>query len=253
MIDASDLRAPAAGQGRFTAGPDDAIILPLVLFAWLAWAGCRVALVILVFAFDLVSALIVRLITLPLSIVIAAGDGLVWLIRRLARRDAWRDRVDLCWSELRHRMSPAAVGATAQGVLPRAIAWVFQKCGALSPGAALLVIAGALSWLPLSAGISLAMHAVLLAKAASLPAWAQLLHPVATVIAKSKVLVLPVYPAAWPQARRHTWVQPALRWMDRVAALACARKTAHRYRQTRALLAGKGRREGGFREQSTRG
>ena len=32
------------------------------------------------------------------------------------------------------------------------------------------------------------------------PSWIQLLHPVATVIAKSKLLVLPAYPAAWPQA-----------------------------------------------------
>ena len=40
------------------------------------------------------------------------------------------------------------------------------------------------------------MHAVLFAKVTSWPAWMQLLHPLATVIAKSKLLVLPVYPAA---------------------------------------------------------
>jgi len=245
LIDGRDLRVPAPEQGRFAAGPDDAIILPLVLLACLVRTLCQAALVILVFAFDLVSALVLRLITLPLSVAIAAGDAMVWLIKRLAglpplpraRDDAWRDKVDRRWSVLRHRMRSAAVGATAQRVMPGMIAWVFRRCGALSPGVALLVIAGALLWLPLSAAISLATHAVLVAKAASLPAWAQLLHPVATVIAKSKVLVLPVYPAAWPQARKHAWVQATLRRMDRVAALACVRKTAHRYRQTRAALA----------------
>jgi len=238
LIDASDLRTTAAGRGRFPAGPDDAIILPLVLLGWLVWAVCQAALTVLVFAFELVFAVIVRLIAWTLSVAIAAGDGMVWLTKHLAvLPPVRRDQVDRRWSVLRHRIAPAAVGATAQRALPDVIAWVFRRCGALSPGAALLVIAGALSWLPLSAGISLAMHAVLLAKAASLPAWAQLLHPVATVIAKSKVLVLPVYPAAWPQARKHTWVQPALRCMERFAALACVRKTAHRYRQTRAALA----------------
>jgi hypothetical protein len=239
LIDASDLRT--AGQARFPAGPDDAVILPLVLLGWLVWAVCQAVLMVLVFAFELVSVVLVRLIAWTLSVAVAAGDGMVWLIKRLAvLPPVRRERVDRRWSALRNRIAPAAVGAAAQRALPEVIAWVFGKCGALSPGAALLVIAGALSWLPLSAGISLAMHAVLLAKATSLPAWAQLLHPVATVIAKSKVLVLPVYPAAWPQARKHAWVQPALRWMDRVAALECARKTAHRYRQTRAVLAGRG-------------
>src|SRR5262249_31375648 len=48
-----------------------------------------------------------------------------------------------------------------------------------------------------------ALHATLIARARSLPAWMQLLHPFATLIAKSKLLVLPVYPAAWPQAKQH--------------------------------------------------
>jgi hypothetical protein len=106
-----------------------------------------------------------------------------------------------------------------------------SKVRALSPRAALLVIASAILWLPLSAAISIAMHAVLLAKAASLPAWMQLLHPVATIIAKSKILVLPVYPAAWPQAKKHAWVQAAFHCMHCIAALNCIRKAAHRYQQ----------------------
>src|SRR6266481_2141321 len=58
-------------------------------------------------------------------------------------------------------------------------------------------------WLPISFGAATAMHAVLFAKLTSWPAWMQLLHPLATVIAKSKLLVLPVYPAAWPHAKKH--------------------------------------------------
>ena len=95
----------------------------------------------------------------------------------------------------------------------------------------------AVVWLPLSAAVSIAIHAVLVAKAASLPAWMQLLHPVATVIAKSKILILPVFPAAWPQARHHAWVQAALACMGRIAALHCIRKVAHRYRQAENGLA----------------
>jgi hypothetical protein len=117
------------------------------------------------------------------------------------------------------------------------ISCAFQKGAALSPRAALLVIACVILWLPLSAALSIAMHAVLLANAALLPAWMQLLHPVATIIAKSKLLVLPAYPAAWPQAKKHTWVQAAYRCMHRFAALDSIRKTAHRYQQSKQAFA----------------
>ncbi len=88
------------------------------------------------------------------------------------------------------------------------MAGVFRKCRHLRPNTAtLLVILGAVLWLPISFGIATVMHAVLFAKLTSWPTWMQLLHPLATVIAKSKLLVLPVYPAAWPQAKRHPLVQ----------------------------------------------
>jgi len=134
-------------------------------------------------------------------------------------------------------MSHKAIAMMAQDVLQRGIAWVFQRCGALSPRAALLVIASVMLWVPLSAAISIGMHAVLLANAASLPAWMQLLHPVAAVVAKSKLLVLPAYPAAWPQAKKHAWVQAAFRWVHRMAELDSMRKTAHRYQQTKQAFA----------------
>jgi len=241
-----DIRTPPAPQDRFRAGIDDAIILPLVLIALLARTLNRAALLIVSFAFDFVFILFLRMMTFPLLIAAVAGDGIVWLIKRLAAvlpqlqratPDAWRDRVDRRWSTLRQRMSHAAVATAAQGLLQGRISSIFQRCGALSPRAALLVIAGAMLWLPVSAAISIAMHAVLLAKATSWPAWVQLLHPLATVIAKSKLLVLPAYPAAWPQARKHAWVQAAFRGMHRLAALDRIRKTAHRYRQTKQAFA----------------
>ena len=90
------------------------------------------------------------------------------------------------------------------------MAWVFRKCRSLTPSAALFVISCAVLWLPISFGVATFLHAVLIAKATSLPAWMQLLHPVATIIAKSKLLVLPVYPAAWPQARQHPSVHAVI-------------------------------------------
>jgi hypothetical protein len=134
-------------------------------------------------------------------------------------------------------MNHKAIAMMAQNVLQRVIARVFQRCGALSPRAALLVIASVMLWLPLSAAISIGMHAVLLANVASLPAWMQLLHPVAAVIAKSNVLVLPAYLAAWPQAKKHAWVQAAFRCVHRMATLDGMRKAAHRYRQTKQAFA----------------
>ena len=65
----------------------------------------------------------------------------------------------------------------------------------------------------------------------------QLLHPLATVIAKSKLLVLPVYPAAWPQAKQHPAMQALIRFWNYLAAHYFARKTGFRYRQTEIVAA----------------
>src|SRR6478609_3177006 len=86
-------------------------------------------------------------------------------------------------------------------------------------------------WYPISFGGATAMHAVLFAKVTSWPAWMQLLHPLATVIAKSKLLVLPVYPAAWPQAKKHPFVQLVLKSYERIRCLYMIRKVRFRYKQ----------------------
>src|SRR5215470_7998651 len=144
----------------------------------------------------------------------------------------------LVWPTATHE--PQGYCHDGANVLQRGIVWIFQRCGALSPRAALLVIASVMLWVPLSAAISIGMHAVLLANAVSLPAWMQLLHPVAAVIAKSKVLVLAACPAAWPQAKKHAWVQTVFWWVHRMVELDSMRKTAHRYQQTKQAFAQSG-------------
>jgi hypothetical protein len=108
---------------------------------------------------------------------------------------------------------------------------VFGKCRHLSPNTALLVIMGAVLWFPISFAAATAMHAVLFAKIASWPAWTQLLHPLATVIAKSKLLVLPVYPAAWPQAKKNRFVQLVFKGYETVKGTYVIKKVAFRYRE----------------------
>ena len=95
----------------------------------------------------------------------------------------------------------------------------------------MLVILGAVLWLPVTFGAATARHAVLYAKVISWPAWMQLLHPLATVIAKSKLLVLPVYPAAWPQAKKHPFVQLVFMSCENIKCLYVIKTVGFRYRQ----------------------
>ena len=111
------------------------------------------------------------------------------------------------------------------------MAWVFRKCRHLTPNTALLVILGAVLWFPISFGVATAMHAVLFAELTSWPAWMQLLHPLATIVAKTKLLVLPVYPAAWPQAKKHPFVQVIFKNYKAIKSLYLVKKIGFRYRQ----------------------
>ena len=135
------------------------------------------------------------------------------------------------WSRLRRRISYRAFEHAVHIVFESGMAWVFRTCRHLTPNAALLVILGAVLWLPISFVAATAMHAVLFAKVTSWPAWMQLLHPLATVIAKSKLLVLPVYPAAWPQAKKHPFVQVVLENYEAIKSLYLVKKVGFRYRQ----------------------
>jgi hypothetical protein len=57
------------------------------------------------------------------------------------------------------------------------------------------------------------------------------LHPLATVIAKSKLLVLPVYPAAWPQAKKNSFVLFVIKSYQNVRRLYVIRTAGFRYWQ----------------------
>ena len=148
-----------------------------------------------------------------------------------ATRGAWRDYVSASWAWLRQKLSYKAFEEALHHWFEDGMAWVFRTCRTLTPRTALLVIVGAALWLPISFAAATGLHAVLIAKATSLPAWMQLLHPLATVIAKSKLLVLPAYPAAWPQAKKHPFVQALARFFRYLAGHYLMQKTAYRYRQ----------------------
>jgi hypothetical protein len=75
------------------------------------------------------------------------------------------------------------------------------------------------------------MHAFLLTHATTLPAWMQIFHFPVALMAKSKILVLPVYPAAWPQAKRHWFVLRVQDLYRTLARFAVIRRLAFRYRQ----------------------
>ena len=224
----------------FRAGPEDAIILPLVTAALLLKRLLRTVFLFLVRLLDYSFPLMMQLIRFPLFTVRVVGDGTIaavgwlitWLPLREQTRDSWQENISRKWTWLRAKISFKAFEEALHRVFERGMAWVFINCKALTPSQALAVISCAVLWLPVSLTIATAIHASLLAYALVLPAWMQLLHPLATIIAKSKLLVLPVYPAAWPQAKKHPFVQALGRSYENLAALYLVRKLGCRYRQT---------------------
>jgi hypothetical protein len=227
-------------QGPWGVGADDVIILPLVLFAVAAKHLFKVTLSILIRILDYAFPILLQLARFPLFTARIIGDGAAVLLMGILgclpvsgqTHEVWRNFVARNWSWLRQKISYRAFEEFVHDAFERGMAWVFRKCKALTPTSALLVLAGAVLWLPISFGVATGMHAILIAKATSLPAWMQLLHPLATIVAKSKLLVLPVYPAAWPQARQHPIVPAMLRLCRYLAQVRLVQKTRYRYRQT---------------------
>jgi hypothetical protein len=236
---------PRLAPAEFGAGLEDLLILPLVVAALVVKAVLQAALAVVIHILDYAFPILLQLVRFPLFTIRIVGDGVVALLTQAADyvpasaagRDAWRQTVRQQWARLRQTISYQAFEQGLHHAFEGGMAWVFRKCRTLSPNTAFLVIIGALLWLPVSFGVATGMHAILIAKATVLPAWMQLLHPVATIIAKSKLLVLPVYPAAWPQAKKHPFVQASIRFYQHLTTLRLMRKVGYRYQQTRRAAA----------------
>ena len=227
-------------QRRFGAGLDDLIIWPLVLIAFATRRVVQKLVLLLITIFDYAFPILLQLVRFPLFTARILGDAIVGLLSGVVRfipmpavrREEWRALIRRSWAWLRQKFSYKAFEEAIHHAFEGGMAWVFRNCRALTPTTALLVILGAMLWLPISFGIATAIHAILLAEATSLPAWMQLLHPFGTLIAKSKLLVLPVYPAAWPQAKKHPVVQAMFGFYTYLAGLRVMRKIGQRYDET---------------------
>ena len=226
-------------ESRFRGALDDVTIIPLVFVTLAANKILRFILAILMRLLDYAFPLAMQIVWLPLFAAKVVGNVIVTVINGALRllplsetkRRQWNISIRRNWSRLRRKISYRAFEQAVHIAFESGMAWVFRECRHLTPNTALLVILGAVLWLPISFGVATAMHAVLFAKVTSWPAWMQLLHPLATVIAKSKLLVLPVYPAAWPQAKKHPFVQLVLKSYERIRCLYMIRKVRFRYKQ----------------------
>ncbi len=234
----------SGGEDAYRAGVEDAVIIPLIAAALMVKAALRWVLWILMRILDLSFPLLMQLIRFPLFTLRLVGDGIVAAAQRVLTyipmaqdtRRQWYELIGRNWAALRQRISFKAFEQAVHHAFEGGMEWVFAKCRKLTPRAAVYVIIGAMLWLPVSLGLATAIHALLILYAAWLPAWMQLLHPLATIVAKSKLLVLPVYPAAWPQAKRHPMVQAIRTGCRSFAHLYLVQKAACRYRQAEQLV-----------------
>jgi hypothetical protein len=218
---------------------DDGLIVPLVALAFAGRVLVSALFRFLVKLFDFVFPLLLQIARFPLFTMRILGDAVVAIISAIvrflpvseSRRNRWQKKLRVMWVFVRSYLSYHAFEEAVHRAFETGMAFVFRKCRGLTPSGALLVIVAAVLWLPVSLVIATALHAVLIAKALVLPAWFQLLHPLATFIAKSKLLVLPVYPAAWPQAKRHPLIQGCFAAYRYSKTLYLFRKGEFRYRQ----------------------
>lgn len=232
-----DEHATAETPRTFRFGADDVLILPLVTAGIAAKTLLRWAWELLVHIVDYAFPILLQVARFVLFTFRILGDGVSALLRFVIkylplpqmRRQAWREAVARAWSWLRRKISYKALDAWVHHLFEDGMAWVFRVCRRLSPTGALLVILLALVWAPVSFLAATAVHTWLIANAASLPPWMQLLNLVATLLAKSKLLMLPAYPAAWPQAKKHPIVAAAARAWHFVAGLRLVRKAVHRF------------------------
>lgn len=227
---------------RFGPGIDDAALYPLAVLGVAVKTLLRWAWELLVHIVDWAFPIFLQAARFVLFTFRIVGDGVSALLRFVIRflplpqlrRQAWREAVARAWSWLRRKISYKAFEEWLHHLFEDGMAWVFRTCRKLSPTGALLVILLSLVWIPVSFLAATAVHAWLIAEAANLPAWMQMLHGVATVLAKTKLLMLPAYPAAWPQAKQHPVVQAGMRVCRFVANLGLVRKAMYRFGQVEA-------------------
>ena len=240
----TDGRHPAwTEESRFRGALDDVPIIPLVIVTLATSKILRFLLSILIRMLDYAFPFAMQIVWLPLFAAKVLGDVIVTAINGAlrflplseAKRRRWSKSIRRNWLWFRRKISYRAFEQAVHDAFEGGMAWVFRKCRHLTPNTALLVILGAVLWLPISFGAATAMHAVLFAKVTSWPAWMQLLHPLATVIAKSKLLVLPIYPAAWPQAKKHPFVQLVFEGYETIKSVYVIRKVGYRYRQAEII------------------
>ena len=84
LISGSDIRTPVATRDQFHIAVDDAIILPMVVIAFLARIAFQAACLILAVAATFAFCLLLRAMTSLLLVAATAGTAMAWLLKRLA-------------------------------------------------------------------------------------------------------------------------------------------------------------------------
>ena len=197
---------------------------------------------LLVHIIDYLFPVVLQITRFLLFTVRVIGDAITGLVRLVIRilplpamkRQSWQDAVARGWAWLRAKISYRVFEQWLHHLFEDGMAWTFRVCRKLSPTGALLVIIGSLIWIPVSFLAGTAVHAWLIAEAHNLPPWMQLLHGPAALIPKTKLLMLPAYPAAWPQAKKHSIVQAGMRVCRWIANWRPVRKMLHRFGQAEA-------------------
>jgi hypothetical protein len=233
------LRLPPANTNGIRRSLLDGVIVPLAASAFAIKTVFRSALTLLLNVLDWTFPIVMQGARVPLFFariighVVAAGmSGLVWLLPLSAtRRRRLQAMIAAEWAKIRSRISYRAFEEALHHAFERGMIWVFRTCRHLTPRSALLVIGAAAAWFPITFGTSTIMHAFLLANATALPAWMQIFHFPVALMAKSKILVLPVYPAAWPQAKQHWFVRRVQDLCRTLKQFAVVQRLAFRYRQ----------------------